>query len=269
MIRRHLAFGALIMILAFGFTACAGSGGYTDPRTRKEADAIRDLGKEYFNFGRYSNALRELLKAEKMNPGDYLIHNYLGLTYQKKKRYDDAVRHFKRAIKLNPDYGPAANNLGSVYLEMEDWDAAIATITPLVEESRYEIYLTPHLAQLNLGSAYFQKKEYGRAETYFREALQHYLDGFTKDIHYFKIAIGLSRTFRASGRASEAIPILQDAIETVPTMPVLHYELGKAYQETGDTARAVAAFSEVVAMAPDSEPGRASKREIKIIGKGD
>ena len=158
-----------ILLLLFSmlmFSACAGMG--VDPQDAKKAAASRNLGEAYLSEGNYTAALGELLKAERMNPEDPILHNDLGLAYMAKEKIDLAVVHFEKAVRLKPDYSLAKNNLGSAYMARQEWDKAIPLLTAVTGDL---LYATPHYPLANLGWAYYNKKEYDKARYYLEEAL--------------------------------------------------------------------------------------------------
>ena len=62
--------------------------------------------------GNYTAALGELLKAERLNPDDPILHNDLGLAYMAKEKIDLAVVHFEKAVQLKPDLLPGQKQPG-------------------------------------------------------------------------------------------------------------------------------------------------------------
>ena len=138
---------ALSILWIFSLFACAG----TQAKRKKQARLTRALGEAYMQQGNFTEALREFLKAEKLNRNDHLLHNDLGLAYMAKERLEKAEFHFKKAIDLRTEYAPAKNNLGTVYLVQKDWDAAIAQFQTV---ARDVLYATPHFPLTNMGIAY-------------------------------------------------------------------------------------------------------------------
>ena len=111
----------VILILVF-IVACAST---EDPQRKRKAEAARNLGEAYLREGNFTLALKELLKAESLNPDDHYLQNDIGLTYYGKRKYDKAVQHYKKALDLKRDYAPAMNNLGNAYMAQKRWDSAI------------------------------------------------------------------------------------------------------------------------------------------------
>lgn len=124
----------------------------TKSQRHHQADAIRQLGEAYLTEQNYTMALSELLKAEKLNSEDHLLHQDLGIAYMAKGELELAVPHFEKALAIKPDFAPARNNLGAAYLAMKDWDAAIDCFKLLTKDL---LYATPHYPLANLGRAYY------------------------------------------------------------------------------------------------------------------
>jgi tetratricopeptide (TPR) repeat protein len=248
--RRKYLYGSTLMLLLFA-ASCAGN----LETMKHQGEASRNLGEAYMVQGDYTSALRELLQAEKLYPNDPFLQNNLGLTYMARERLDLAIRHFNRALELKPDYAPARNNLGTVYLAKEDWDSAIATFNKLTGDL---LYATPHFPLYNLGWAYFNKRDYPRAEKYYLEAL--------KVEPRFAIAFrGLGNTYAATGRTGQAIEQFEKGVKLAPNFPELHMDLAKAYTRARDYKKATASYQKVIELTPDSPLAREAKAEVEKI----
>jgi Tfp pilus assembly protein PilF len=228
----------LSLVLSVGVFACAGSQKRIEDR--KKAEAFRGVGEAYLVEGRVSLALRELLKAERLYADDNLLQYDLGMAYKAKGRYDDAIAHFQKALALKPDFAPAKNSLGTVYLEKGDIDRAIPIFEALTEDI---LYGTPHYPLYNLGRAYYQKKDFVKAEGYFREALE-------LRPEYVQARYWLARTYLERGLVSEAVGELKKALNRAPQSGPLHYELGRAYLMAGKADLALKHYETAVAVSP-------------------
>jgi len=222
---------------------------------KKQGEALRNLGEEYYKQGDYTSALKELLKAETLYPDDAFLQNDLGLTYKAKVRLDLAAKHFKKALEIKPDYAPAKNNLGTVYLDKKEWDTAIKYFKEVLENM---LYATPHMAMANLGWAYYNKKEYTLSETYYLKALD-------LEPKFINAQRGLGLTYIAMGRIDEAEEILERAVKNYPKFALLYDDLAKVYVISHDYKKAVDAYHKVIELAPDSPMAKeAEKAALRI-----
>ncbi len=113
--------------------------------------------------GRLSGAIEEYLKALEINPNDAVVHNKLGICYQRQGDVDRALKQFELAVSLNPRFAEAWNNVGSCYHARGKLKQAVKYYQKALESK-------PGLATAyrNIGSAYFAQ---GRFEQGY-EALQ-------------------------------------------------------------------------------------------------
>jgi type IV pilus biogenesis/stability protein PilW len=245
-----LLFTLLAILL---FSACATTG--VTPLDKKKADATRNLGEAYLSEKNYTAALRELLKAEKLNTDDPILHNDLGLVYMAKEKTDLAIVHFEKAIKLKPDYSLAKNNLGSAYLVRKEWDRAI----PLLEEVTGDmLYATPHYPLANLGWAYYNKNDYDKARMYLKEALELKPD-------FFVAQLNLGRTYLAAGQLHAALSQFEASAKSNPKDPALLLELGKTYRLLGDYNSAILTLKGAIEYTDDSDLAVQASEELQKI----
>ena len=232
--------GASCILLAAIFAACTSK--ETLEHQKDLSEASRNLGEAYLREGKYSAALRELLKAEALMPDDYYLQFDLGLAYLYKGETDKAIYHFKKSLAIKDNYGPARNNLGNAYAEKKEWDKAIEQYKIVISNL---LYVTPQFPYSNLGFAYYHKKEYGLAEQNFEEALK-ITPTFDRALY------GLAQTYIATGRISQAVEKLEFAVAKHPNNASLHLELAGAYKLNRDYRRAYGSYIQVVQMDPDS-----------------
>jgi len=222
---------------------------------KQQEEALRNVGEAYMAQGDYTAALKEFLRAKEIYPEDPVLYDDLGLAYMAKEKLDLAIIHFKKAVSLNPDYAPARNNLGTAYLAKKQWDAAITCFKELTENL---LYATPSYPLSNLGWAYYNKREFARAEKYYKAAL--------KKRPGFIIALrGLGRTYLALGRISNAVATLEKAVQISPKRPELHFDLAGAYALSRNYKKAFKAYMKTVALAPDSPLAQSAKKEAEKI----
>lgn len=213
---------------------------HNKPAVKKEqAVASRNLGEAYMAEGNYTRALRELLKAEKMNPEDPYLQNDMGLTYLAKDNPEKAVIHFKRALEIKPGYSPARNNLGSAYIAMEAWDKAIECFKTVKDDL---LYATPYYPLTNLGFVHYKKGDYAKAKNYYERALE-LKSGFPKALH------GLGQVYLATGQYAKAVRKLEQAADKVGRSAKLYLDLGRAYEHHHEYNKALNAYKKAESIA--------------------
>ena len=138
-----------LALLATVFAGCA-----SDAELKEKARGYIRIGEANIQAGQYTQALKELLDAEKLTPNDPTVHYYLGIAYERKGFVDDAFREFQKAIALKPDYSEANNFLGTIYLTRGNYDEAIVSFNRALINPLYD---TPSVALYNMGRAYKAK----------------------------------------------------------------------------------------------------------------
>lgn len=251
----------VFFLLCFLPAACA----VNQEMKKRMAEDKRNIAAAYIGQKNYTDALRELLEAEKIYSDNSSLQNDLGFVYMEKEKPEVAIQHFKKALKLNSAYSDAKNNLGVAYIKNKQWDEAIACFKELSENL---LYAAPQNPLVNLGLAYYHKKDFGQSETYYKKALGLYDDGLSKDAAYVKALHGLSLNYMATERNREAIVILEKAIQFAPRIVELYFDLGRAYALNREYPNAIKAYHKVIELNPDRSLAREAAKaaeEIKRI----
>lgn len=229
----------LLFLMLIILTSC--TTGAKVAENRAQAESLRNLGEAYLSSGNASLALRELLKANRLDPDDPYTHNDLGLAYLSKGRVDKAISHLKKAIELKPDYAPARNNLGSAYIAQQNWDKAIETLKPLTENI---LYTTPQFAEANIAFAYLRKKQYSKAE-------RHYKNSLDLSPEYTKPMRGLSRLYRLKGDLEKSLKMIDKAINISPRNGELYFQKGKTLEFMGESDEAELSYQKAISYGND------------------
>ena len=208
----------------------------------KIATSTRSLAEAYMSQGKYTAALRELKNAKKIIPDDPFLQYDLGLVYMALEKYGLAEIHLKKAIDAKEDYTAAINSLGVLFMKQKKWDAAISLFQETADNL---IYATPHYPLSNMGWAYLGKGDYMGAETSFKKALKVQPD-FINAIH------GLATIYITTGKSHRSRQLLDKAISKSPESPVLHADLARTLEMTGQYSAAKVSWKQVIRLAPDS-----------------
>ena len=231
------------LFFAVLFLASCASRNMPSEKQKEVAVATQRVGEQYYNSGRHTDALKNLLEAYETIPDDPYLNNSLGLVYLAKERYDLAEKHFKKALDLKSDYIQAKNNLGAVYVKQEKWAQAIACFE---EVSKNLLYPTPEIPLSNLGLVYFHQKMYKKAKLYFNKSLE------TR--HNLFAVHGLVLVDIETGDYAQAVDFLHHELERDPGAAILHSDLAKAYEGLNDFTKARRAWNVVLKLEPETSP---------------
>ena len=135
---------------------------------RKQASYHYQMGLSYLGENNFTGALVELTEAEKLDPDNPELLNYLGLAYFRKNKFELAEQKYLRALALKPNFPEARNNLGVDYLELKRWDEAIYHLKIVTDDI---FYPNQEATAINLGLAYFGKGDYPKALSILRSVV--------------------------------------------------------------------------------------------------
>ena len=96
-------------------------------------------------------------------------YTFLGWTYSFMGQLDEAIKECLKAIKVDPDFGNPYNDIGAYLIEKGDIDEAIPWFKKAMKAKRYEASCFPHL---NLGRVYEMKYDFTQAMRCYRKALE-------------------------------------------------------------------------------------------------
>lgn len=251
-VRKKFSLYTLLSVLVL-ISACA----VTDPELgRKRARALENMGLSYLREGNPNLAVKHLMEASEADPGNPHIANSLALVYRELGLFDRSISEFQRALALRPDFPQAWNNMGGTYLLMRRWDDAISCF----EKAAGDIsYATPHYAYLNLGFAYYQKKDYNRAVSYYREALR-------VDPSFAMAFENLGLAHEALGEWDDAHAAYESAISHEPDSPNAYLLLGKLHRRLGRRAAAVEALQNAIVLDPEGPVGNQARGILRETG---
>jgi tetratricopeptide (TPR) repeat protein len=170
-------------------------------------------------------------------PGSPQVHELNAEALESQGKWDDAAKEYRLVLDRFPEYQGIHFKLGRLLLtrpdQPVDFDAAR-------REFEAELKLNPHnaAAECVLG-------EISRQEAKWPDAIEHFSRATQLDASLFDAFLGHGRALLSAGRAAEAIPPLERAVQLQPQNPMAHLQLGNAYQQAGhkdDAAREFAAL---------------------------
>ena len=223
--------------------------------SQKQASYHYQMGLSYLGENNITSALVELTKAEKIDPDNHELMNYLGLVYYRKNKLDISEKKYLRAIALKPDYSDARNNLAVTYLEMKRWDDAIYQLKLVIDDIFYQNQVA---AGINLALAYFGKGDFNQSLATLRPLA-------VNNPANPMIRFTMGRVYYAMEKMDLAVGEYRKAIEMYGNYAQAHYNLALATLKQGDKKGAATSFREVVRIAPDTEIGLLSREYLELL----
>ncbi len=155
--------------------------------------------------------------------------------------YTDAEEGLQSILRKQPDNPAALANLGVLYSKTHRYTEAID-----IDKHALHILPTQEAIQLNLGLAYLKQNEYAEALPYFAHLHEvHPADA--------RIAMLTATCLAYTGKAQEAITLLQPLTSAGQENRAALYLLGIAYLRAGKTEDARAVLNRVFAEAPAAQ----------------
>jgi eukaryotic-like serine/threonine-protein kinase len=129
-------------------------------------DAFRGLAGAYQKLNRPGEAEATFRKAISLRPQYWAGYSWLGAFYYDRGRYADAANMFQEVITLAPDNFRGYSNLGGIYVALGQYQNATSTL-----EKSVSIRPTGP-AYLNLGTAYFSRRNFEAAASNYEQGLK-------------------------------------------------------------------------------------------------
>lgn len=234
-------------------------GNVTDEFQENFFEALKQKGIE-----NYEKAVQALLKCEKLEPQNAVVHFELGKNYRQLKNYDLAIKSLQTSNRLKPNQEWVLVELMEVYQLNKDYDSAILIAKNLIPlNSKYH----NNLAELYLLSKKYDEllalldqldAQLGVSE--FRLGLRQQIYSLTNNtpaqIQVLKDAIkanpgnetnylNLVFVYSAEGMEKEAFEAALEMQKAFPTSTVVHLALYKFYLESNNTAKALESMKTV------------------------
>ena len=211
------------------------------------AEAHLALARAFRGIGETAQAEIHYREALDLRPGYWGGHNELGRFYYGNGRMEDAAEAFAAVVELAPDNHRGWYNLGGVRQQMGDRDGA-------EEAFQKSISVLPNaVAFSNLGTLYFDERQYGAALENYEQALE--LN--ERDYRVWSnlaAAIrqgGVGRQDRAEEACRRAVELAQAHLNVNPRSTEAMTRLATCHEMLGEEDRARVMLRRAVDEAPD------------------
>lgn len=193
-------------------------------------EAHNNLGVALAGLGRIAEAITQYERVLALNPRHAGAHHNLGLVLAAQGRTDEAIAHYECAVALKPDYADAHTNLGIALATQGDSAGATAHYREAISIDHRHVE-----AHNNLGNIF-------REQGMFDEAMAHYsraiaVNPHQVEAHYHRAEVKTFRRGDADLAALDALARRENL--SAKQVPFVHFALAKAFDDTGDYARAL------------------------------
>ncbi len=212
--RNYLA----ILSISLLFFSCASSEKLT--AEQKKARIYYSHGTDMLMKQKYTDALKYLLTAFKLDPDNTEIANNLGMAYFFKKQTQTAINFMQLSLKLDPKNSDARNNLASIYFKQKKYDKALEQYE-LVQ--RDLIYPHQYRTLANIGLIYQAKGMNLAAIEHFKLSVKENPDYCPA---YYNLGVMAYNRYDYQGAAKT---FKNGIMGNCYNQPATHYQLAQTY----------------------------------------
>jgi tetratricopeptide (TPR) repeat protein len=224
----------------------------------KKARSHYDIAVDHVQNGRLELGLRELVVAERLDPGNPRIQHGLAMAYLQKGKLVEAEQHLLRAVEIRPDYQDARFNLSTLYLNQGRYEACVEHSQILYDDPTFP---SSWRALTNWGWAAYKL---GRVE----EARRHLEYSRDSNRRYWPTLLNLGILEAEQGHKAEAIRNFTALLELEPGPSAnaeANYRLAEIYVSLGKREQAVGHLRTAVVKAPSDPWGKKSEEYLQLL----
>jgi len=258
--------------IAPGYTALTGEGPKKTAAFRR-AFLHQNVASNFYKLvGLDENSENEYKQALQMFPAFYEIYNSLGVLYQKESRWDEAAKAFETAVRLKPVYAEAYCNYGNMLFRRGLYEQAAGLYRKAitVKHSYAPTYFNLGILNESQGrteeavnnyksaiknNPFYSDAYNNLALTYKRkgmnkEEVRMYEKAIESNMYYFNAHYNLAMSY-SGNNWSRMAEELRKAEEINPDFKELHYNLGIACENTGDSGNAINEYEKEIEINPE------------------
>lgn len=242
-----------LFILSLLFFGCS----HQQKLDSDSAQLYLNLGASQLQQGHPHRALKNLLKAQKLDEENAQINNHLGLAYFTLTKYKQSVKYFSRALSQNKAYTEARVNLGRALVEVGRYDEARMQLEIATQDLTYSH--RPKI-QLNLGLSYFRQRSYQKALPLFQAAARVNKTNCFAHHFYARTLLALNEFQSANGIFDIALPLCKKI-----NYDEAHFFAAISYFKSGDKPRGIALMNETILHYPNGPHNRKAQKTLELM----
>jgi Flp pilus assembly protein TadD len=246
--------GTILLLAAISLSLAGCVSGPRKPGLNDEKNPQHQYEKAVLalKYGLPDEALKYVELALSLDAGHYPSAFLLAVIQIQKRNFSQAAAALEKCVELQPDSAEARGYLGAVYLELEQPEKAEAALL-----KSFSLDGNPR-ASFNLAKLYLQRKEFDRA--------LEYIDKTTQKTGREAAAYNLKGiVLNELKRYPEAALSYQAALAVTPNDPNIIINIGIAYLNSGENAKARQAFEEALPLIKDPALQEKVNGYLKLI----
>ncbi len=202
--------------------------------------AYFSLAQLYYDRQRFDSAEIAYRNVVELDPENLKALFNLALCSSKQDKSEDAAAAYHTLLDQDPVNTKGLNNLGTTYLKLEEYDSAAVYLTRLIGLTH-----SPE-SYFNRAKAFSELNRIDDARADLREAIK-------RDPTYAKAYHNLAILEEKSGSLTEAVQLLQKAIENDSDNWKSYWKLGQIYLKLDLKDKAREAYAKAAEAKPESE----------------
>ena len=172
-----------------------------------------------------------------------------------RKNQSEAIVHFQKAVSIYPEFFEAQLLLGTAFMDMRDWRQAETAM-----KRALEIKAGNAPALLALGEVFWRQKRYDEAE-------RNLIDGIKSDEKNWHGHFTLARLYWEKGDVLKAGPCVGRTLQLKPDFAEAHLLAGNILLKVGQHQRAKIEYEEYLRLAPKGDYAAEARKLIDQLEK--
>lgn len=181
------------------------------------------LGTEYLRQGLLTEAVEQAEQAEKLEPENVAVNEFLGSVYGALKMYKQAGEKYQNVMRKDPNNKDVPMQMGALLVEQEQFDAAE---TYFMKASKTEDGDQNHMAYYYVG-----KMRLGQGAIYFKQAEKAFIQCLQIKPDFEEGALALYELYSARDEKPRALKLLESFQDQFGPKKSVAYQLGQYYLE--------------------------------------
>ena len=228
----------LIIIITIFIAVLIGVGVFLFNRSAAVDEVTLDAVQKKIDEGQFADARTELTTILETESDNAEAHFLMGLALFNLGEYAEAEDQFLRSMEIEPDRSAAVHhNLGVLAFQMGDMQTALNEFQSALDEdpgdadSHYQLGATYLVMAFPIGAVQPDPELLQQSEDQFNLSLKASPDKP-------EALVGLANVYMLKSDLSQAISLLEKAVETQPDMREALFALGRAYAFAGQMSEA-------------------------------